>query len=66
MPFFFNPPPKSAQKRDNRGNREKTGKKREKSANFEFFSKTRKFTLKYIFGPVFGKIHANLAILKHF
>ena len=26
MPFFFNPPPKSAQKRDNRGKREKTGK----------------------------------------
>ena len=26
MPFFFNPPPKSAQKRDNRGNREKREK----------------------------------------
>ena len=45
MPFFFNPPPKSAQKRDNRGNREK----REKSGEigkFRIFFKNSKIYIK--------------------
>ena len=48
MPIFPNPPPKLAQKRDNRENR-KICKKRGKSVILAFFSKAQKFIMKYIF-----------------
>ena len=41
----------------------KNGGNREKSVNFVFFSKNQIFTLTYIFWPISGKMHANLAIL---